>query len=92
MDESKKCIVYHGKTLSLTRNEYFILKVLLARPGQVYSREKIMEMAWESPESSQVRTVDAHMKSLRGKLRKVKPGKDPIQTHRGFGYSLKVDA
>ncbi len=92
IDESKKCVYYHGKTLALTRNEYSILKILLYRPGQVYSREKIMEMAWESPESSQARTVDAHVKSLRGKLRKTKTGKNPIQTHRGFGYSLKVDA
>ncbi|HEX9872919.1 MAG TPA: winged helix-turn-helix domain-containing protein [Deferrimonas sp.] len=35
------------------------------------------------------RTVDAHIKNLRGKLRAINPEFDPIVTHRGLGYSLK---
>ena len=50
-----------------------------------------MERAWDSPESSLDRTVDAHVKSLRAKLRAVRPDVDPIRTHRGMGYSLKED-
>ena len=38
------------------------------------------------------RTVDAHVKSLRAKLRAVAADDDPIQTHRGIGYSLREDA
>jgi two-component system catabolic regulation response regulator CreB len=38
------------------------------------------------------RTVDAHVKSLRAKLRAVDGRADPIQTHRGMGYSLQRDA
>ena len=48
-----------------------------------------MEMVWESPESALDRTVDTHIKTLRAKLRQVNPDMDPIQTHRGVGYSLK---
>lgn len=55
----------------------------------MYSREKLMEMVWEAPETSMDRTVDTHIKTIRAKLHKVKPGIDPIQTHRGVGYSLK---
>ena len=48
-----------------------------------------MELAWESPEMSLDRTVDAHIKNIRAKLRVVRPDLDPIATHRGMGYSLK---
>jgi two-component system catabolic regulation response regulator CreB len=34
--------------------------------------------------------VDTHIKTLRGKLRALTPATDPIHTHRGLGYSLKV--
>lgn len=46
-----------------------------------------MARAWEHPEVSLDRTVDAHVKQLRAKLRAI--AGDPIQTHRGLGYSLK---
>ena len=35
------------------------------------------------------RTVDAHIKTLRAKLRVIAPEADPIHTHRGLGYSLR---
>jgi len=82
-------IWYYGVLLDLSRYEYRILEVLARRPGQVYSRDKLMEMAWESPDFSMDRTVDTHIKTLRAKLRAVREELDPIQTHRGIGYSLR---
>lgn len=78
-----------GQPLELSRYEFLLLQVFLRRPGQVYSREQLMEMVWDTPESSMDRTVDAHIKNLRGKLRAINPEFDPIVTHRGLGYSLK---
>jgi two-component system catabolic regulation response regulator CreB len=40
---------------------------------------------------SLVRTVDAHIKNLRRKLKEITPDCDPIVTHRGSGYALKED-
>ena len=37
------------------------------------------------------RTVDAHIKTLRAKLREAAPEADPIITHRGLGYSLREE-
>jgi len=48
-----------------------------------------MNQAWEHPDVSLERTVDAHVKLIRAKLRTVNPEADPILTHRGMGYSLK---
>ncbi|MBP8257915.1 MAG: winged helix-turn-helix domain-containing protein, partial [Opitutaceae bacterium] len=44
---------------------------------------------WEDPGSALDRTVDAHIKTVRSKLRMADPGADPIVTHRGLGYSLR---
>ncbi len=79
-----------GVPLELTRYEFRLLKALAARPGRVYSRDELMGAAWEDPGASLDRTVDAHIKTLRAKLRAAAPGTDPIQTHRGMGYSLRV--
>ena len=51
-----------------------------------------MTQVWEEPEASLDRTVDTHIKTLRAKIRQVTPDVDPIETHRGIGYSLKEPA
>lgn len=89
IDEERKSISFRGLPLELSRIEYRLLKVLAERPGRVYSRNELMEQAWEHPDVSLDRTVDAHIKQLRAKLRAIAPDSDPIQTHRGLGYSLK---
>ncbi len=91
VDTDRLIIAYFEAPLELSRYEYRLLLVLLEKPGRVWSREQLMERAWDSPESSLDRTVDAHVKSLRAKLREVKPDIDPIRTHRGMGYALKED-
>ena len=89
LDPNKMLIHYFGTPLDLSRYEFRILEVLMRRPGWVYSRDKLMEQAWESPEASMDRTVDTHIKTIRAKLRQVCPDIDPIKTHRGVGYSLR---
>ncbi|HEY4301757.1 MAG TPA: two-component system response regulator CreB [Candidatus Didemnitutus sp.] len=90
-DGAKCRISYRGHALDLTRNEYRLLGVLLARPGQVFSREQLMTAAWDDPGAALDRTVDAHVKSLRAKISAAVPDGDPIVTHRGLGYSLREE-
>lgn len=89
LDDARCQIRYQGQLLELTRYEFRLLRTLLSQPGRVFSREQLMDAAWEEPGASLDRTVDAHIKTLRAKLRAVSTTKDPIQTHRGLGYSLK---
>ncbi len=91
VDETRRKISYVGTPLQLARYEYLLLKALILQPERVFSREQLMNQVWDSPDSSLERTVDAHIKSLRAKLRAVREGKDPITTHRGFGYSIVVE-
>lgn len=88
VDEMRSCIRYLGHTLELTRYEYLLLKTLLAQPERVFTRAQLMEKVWPPPHASLDRAVDAHVKSLRAKLRAIDSDADPIQTHRGFGYSI----
>lgn len=90
LDESRRTIRYHQQTLDLTRYEYGILCLLLKRPGRVYSREQILESVWVESENSIDRVVDGHIKTLRGKLKAIDGGENPVKTHRGIGYSLGV--
>jgi two-component system catabolic regulation response regulator CreB len=91
VDDEKKSIRFRGRPLDLSRTEYRLLKVLIERPGRVYSRDELMQRAWDDPASAFDRTVDAHVKALRAKLRDVDGSVDPISTHRGMGYSLRED-
>lgn len=92
IDDERKLIRYRGVAIDLPRIEYRLLKVLAERPGRVFSRDELMNRAWDDPGSSFDRTVDTHIKSLRAKLRSIAPDADPIQTHRGMGYSLRERA
>jgi two-component system catabolic regulation response regulator CreB len=92
VDDERKTIRYRGRPLALSRYEYRLLKALVERPGRVFSRDELMHKAWDDPGASFDRTVDAHIKTLRVKLRAIDPQADPIQTHRGMGYSLRDEA
>ncbi|RMX04201.1 two-component system response regulator CreB [Corticibacter populi] len=85
-------IAFQGQWLSLTRYEYLLLATLLGRPGRVFSRAQLMELVWTDAEDSLERTVDAHIKTLRAKLRAIDEACEPIETHRGLGYSIRATA
>ncbi|MEZ5276036.1 MAG: two-component system response regulator CreB [Opitutaceae bacterium] len=90
VDAHRRRIHYAGRPLDLTPSEYRLVVALVARPGRVFSREELMQLAWEDPGASMDRTVDAHIKAIRAKVRAVEPEADPIETRRGFGYALRA--
>lgn len=91
VDEAKRRISFFDRALDLSRYEYELLKLFIRRPGRVFSRSQLMDMVWDEPEMSMDRTVDAHIKNIRAKLKAIRPDLQPIQTHRNLGYSLKED-
>lgn len=88
VNDERKRIAFRDQWLELTRYEYLILRALTSRPEWVFSREQLMEQAWEDPDNSFDRAVDTHIKTLRAKLRRIDPHSNPIRTHRGLGYSV----
>ncbi|MEO8526944.1 MAG: two-component system response regulator CreB [Caldimonas sp.] len=91
VDEGKMQIRYHGRLLELSRYEFGLLKTLASRPGHVFSRDALLERVWGNDTESMDRTVDAHVKTVRAKLKMIAPNEEPIRTHRGSGYSLAED-
>ncbi len=91
VDYNKRQITYYGKKANLTRIEYDLLILFVNRPGWIFTRDKIMDLAWPDSGESFDRTVDTHIKTLRTKLKEINPDLDPIETHRGIGYSLRED-
>ena len=92
IDEPRRRILFRGTPLDLSRYELGILQSLVERPGVVFSRAQLMEKVWEEPDMSLERTVDSHVKAIRAKIRLLDAETDWIETHRGFGYSLKAHA
>ena len=92
IDNERRKIHFRTVALDLTLHEYRLLETLLDHPGRVFSRGQLLERAWDNPDHRLERTVDSHIKSLRGKLRAVDANANPICTHRGIGYSLDPDS
>jgi two-component system, OmpR family, catabolic regulation response regulator CreB len=91
VDTERQRIRFYGQVLELSRYEYGLLRTLVARPGRVYSRDELLTLVWDQHAESLDRTVDAHVKTLRAKLKAIAPHADPIRTHRGSGYALAED-
>ena len=90
LDEAAQRIRCGGEPLALTRYEYGLLATLLKRPQRIFSRAELMDLVWgDAPDTSE-RTVDAHIKLLRAKLRACGLEAELIQTHRNMGYSLQA--
>lgn len=92
LDEAAQRIRCGAQWLALTRYEYRLLATLLRRPQRIFSRGELMDLVWDDAPDTADRTVDAHIKQLRAKLREAGASADLIQTHRHMGYSLQATA
>ncbi|HBP65922.1 MAG TPA: DNA-binding response regulator [Desulfosporosinus sp.] len=78
-----------GEETELTPKEFELLRVLVAHPGRVYSREELLERIWGYEYDGDTRTVDVHVRHLRLKVEKDPSNPDYIETLRGIGYRFK---
>ncbi len=91
VDDERRRIRYYGQALELSRYEYGLLRLLVRRPGRVFTRDELLDQVWDDASASLDRTVDAHVKTLRAKLKAVAPGVEAIRTLRGTGYALEEE-
>ncbi|MFL6630709.1 MAG: response regulator [Massilia sp.] len=92
VDTLARRITVHGKALDLTPTEYGILAALARRPGQVFSRTQLLDLAREGNANLDVtdRAIDTHVKNLRRKLDAALPGVDAIRSIYGLGYRFDL--
>jgi two-component system response regulator ChvI len=87
-DETRGCR-YHGRPVRLTHREYEVLADLMRRPCATRSRSELLEVARRDDDVIDERTIDAHIKRIRKKLRAVQPSFDPLESLYGIGYRLR---
>ncbi len=87
LSEEMHTVTVAGEGVMLTLKEYELLKLLMERPGQVFTRDMILSSVWGTEFSGETRTVDVHIGTLRTKLGKAG---EMIRTVRGVGYSLEA--
>lgn len=89
---ASKTVERGGEAIALGPKEFKILSLLLERPGQVYSRNQLLDHVWGHGVYVEDRTVDVHLSRLRKALNARKDGgadrPDLIRTVRGSGYAL----
>jgi len=73
--------------VELSAKSFALLEAFMRRPGEVLSRSRLLEAAWDLGFESRSNIVDVYVRSLREKL-----GRDSIETIRGAGYRLRPDA
>jgi two-component system response regulator VicR len=90
IDIASHTAMFNSRPLELTMLEFALLYILARHPGQVLSREQLIEQVWGYDYDGDGRVVNAVIKRLRHKLRKASDT-DVIVTVRGLGYKLNND-
>ncbi|MBL7072171.1 MAG: response regulator [Candidatus Omnitrophica bacterium] len=88
VDSVKHKVYVRDKEVLLTHTEFKILEFMIQRPGVVITRNKLLDNIFGYDSESYDRTIDAHIKSIRKKL---KTARNYIETVRGAGYRLKEE-
>ena len=90
MDIGSHKVMRGEESVHLGPTEFRLLRVLMERPGHVYSREQLLDRAWGRDIYLESRTVDVHVRRLRQALNRG-GAPDLIRTVRGFGYAIDTD-
>ena len=78
-----------GRLVDLTQKEFDLIELLMRNPNRVYSREALLDAIWGYDNSSDIRTVDVHIRRLREKLERTSASPEHIMTKWGVGYYFK---
>jgi len=90
LDTKAHRVLRANQEIHLGPTEFRLLEHFMRRPGQVFSREQLLDAVWGHDVYVEARTVDVHIGRLRKAL-KVGDRSDPIRTVRSAGYSLRID-
>lgn len=84
IDREKYLITKDDKKLTLPKKEFELLSLLMSKPGNVFTRDVILDNVWGGEVVVGDRTIDVHIRKLREKL-----GSEYIKTIKGVGYKFE---
>ena len=93
LDRFTRKVSWQGNTATLTQREYELLELLMLSPGQIFSRERILERVWNVNFETGTNTVDVCIQRIRKKLAHAEaqyPQSFPIETIRSVGYRFSA--
>jgi DNA-binding response OmpR family regulator len=91
IDPSGRSARIEGRDVELTQREFDLLLFLAQHPGQVFSREQLMDRVWQFSFYTDTTTVTVHIRRLRAKLEPDPSEPQWIQTVWGVGYRFRPD-
>jgi two-component system, OmpR family, response regulator RegX3 len=80
-----------GEPVNLTRSEFQLLRLLVGRSGEVFSRRQIMEELWQTEFDGDERACDVHISNLRQKVERDPQNPELVRTVRGVGYKFEAN-
>ncbi|MGB3211739.1 MAG: response regulator [Desulforhopalus sp.] len=90
LDEKCYLATVKGRKLDLTAVEFQLLNILAARPGQIFSRDQLMDRIYTDHRIVCDRTIDSHIKKLRKKIKQVAPDLECIHSVYSVGYKFDI--
>lgn len=91
LDLTMRTCLRTGSPIELTNREFTILELFMHRPGQVFSKQRILDQVWGFDFEGDANIVEVYIKYLRRKIDEPF-GRQTIQTVRGAGYRLAREA
>jgi DNA-binding response OmpR family regulator len=89
MDLNKYEITCNNKSVSLSKIEYELLKVLISNPNKVFTKNNLYELVWDTENSADDNTLNVHISKIRTKLKMANDKEDYIETIWSIGYKMK---
>ncbi|MCI9000183.1 MAG: response regulator transcription factor [Clostridia bacterium] len=90
LDLDKFEVQVKGEVVDLTLREFEVLKYLASQPGQVITREVLLEKVWGYEYYGDIRTVDVTVRRIREKIEKDTSAPKILITKRGVGYYISA--
>ena len=91
IDLGRRTVEVEGEPIQLTYVEFEILRMMMARPGRVFSRQMLLEQIWGDASYRDPRTIDVHIRHLREKIEADPKEPEYLFTVRGVGYRFRDD-
>ncbi|MBC8160935.1 MAG: response regulator transcription factor [Roseiflexaceae bacterium] len=88
LDAKSHMVTLDSQQLSLTLREFELLAFLMRNPGQVFTREQLLDNVWGYEFASELSTVTVHVRRLREKIERDPTNPTVLQTVWGVGYRL----
>ncbi|MDZ4718063.1 MAG: response regulator transcription factor [Roseiflexaceae bacterium] len=92
LDPAARAVTLNGLTINLTVREFDLLQFLMRHPGQVFTREQLLDQVWGFTFASDMSTVTVHIRRLREKIETDPANPQLLQTVWGIGYKLERPA